>query len=387
MAISLSTLLNQDGGKAFCERRLVTKTLARREWKTPMLNPAYGFVQPIEIHAGQFAKFTRKGRARRPETMASPDAGGSDPASGVNLTVDQFNVPLELTHEYGEIVRFTADTSWLAVEEYVTEEMGVAALRRFDELAWNAFEVGRMTPGLYASDGTLTTSFDQSAAASLTVYGQTFTFQSAPKYYATGLQDHMALSSQKKSATWKDMRSLYIKMHSAGAKLINGGLMCVCSAAFWNDLLMDDDGGRLTAAIAGGLTTAIKGLEDYQVFKYAGWNVVLSDSVFTENESTVGTDNEGKRANYGPIHSALCFGAESFVWTPMGSKKIGIPKFFINEYGTKTGYSYTVGYQWPYQIAVINPDWCAVIKSFVSESKPNNYLVTNPTKQLQNFGV
>ncbi|NIQ74820.1 MAG: hypothetical protein GWN80_04680, partial [Gammaproteobacteria bacterium] len=47
------------------------------------------------------------------------------------------------------------------------------------------------------------------------------------------------------------------------------------SVSQWEDLLADDDGGRLTSAIAGSLQKQVAGFEKFATFQWAGWTIVL----------------------------------------------------------------------------------------------------------------
>lgn len=382
MAIDLNTVLNQDSGRAVVEEYLNKRLLERRDWDTVLMNESYGRVDPIDEHKGQWSKFTRKDRMRRPETMASPAGAGSDPSSGALLTTEQIKLPVEFLHEYVDIATVAQMTSWIDLDQWARDDLPVAVRRRLHELVQNAFLVGRMTPGVWSSTATVaTTAFDQTAQATVTLYGESFTFNAAPKYYANGRASFADLDASDR-ITWQDMRNLHSRLSLAGAMKINGAYMCVLSDSLWNDLLMDDDQGRLDAAIKGGLKTAIKGLENQEVFKYAGWNFIIDDQPFTED-----SDSEGARANYGNVHSALCFGAKAYTWMPMTGKRGALrrPPFKVQDI-TKTGYSHSIGYMIPYQVGIVNPDWCAVIKAPVSQATPNNYDPSNPTKQLQGFG-
>jgi len=377
---TLATVLNERSEYSLVEEYLEKRFLERREWKTALINKSFGIVRPIDKHNGQWAKFTRKGRFRRPQTMPSPSGAGSDPASGASMETEQPKVPVEFLHEFIDITTVAQATSWVDLDEWAREDLPVASERRLHELVQNAMLVGRMTPGKYAADGTLTTDFDASAEATVTLYQESFTFDPAPKYYANGKETFADMDANDKP-TWFDMRNHWTRLSLSGAKLVDGNYICVCSSSFWNDLLQDDDGGLLTAAIAGGMKSAIKGLETMKTFEYAGWKIIIDDQPFTEDPGA-----EGVRANWGKVHSALCFGKASYVWVPLGDMRQMRPKFKVQDI-TKTGYSHSIGYMLPYGIAVINPDWCLVYKAYVSEPKPNNFNPANVAKQLEGFGV
>jgi len=366
---------------ALVEEYLNKKLLERRDYETALLNETYGRVDGIPMESGQYSKFTRKQRLRRPQTMATPGGAGSDPSSGAQLGVDQITVPVEFLQEYIDVPTTLTMTSWLRIKEWIDEDMPLALKRRKHELVQNAMLVGRMTPGVWSSTSTVaTTAFDQSAEATVTLYSTSFTFYAAPHYYANGKASFADLD-ETDTLKWSDIRSAYVKLELAGARKINGSYVCVLSISAWNDLMRDTDNGLITSAIAGGMQTAIKGLENYTTYKYAGFVFVIDDSPFTEDFG-----GENKRANYGKIHSCLCFGAKSFTWMPMNGKGLFSKPRTKTQDITKTGYSMSVGYLQPYQIAMVNPDWALVIKAPVTEYLPNNYDPADPTKQLNNFG-
>ena len=380
--MNLTNIVNQDGGLAMVEEYLNKRLLERRDWESVLINKKWGRVDPLKTYEGQWSKFTRLGRARRPETMASPSGAGSDPASGAILATEQVKVPIEFLHEYIDVSKVAKMTSWVQIVQWAREELPYALKRRLHELCQNSFVVGRQTPGVWSSTGTIaTTGFDQTAEPTVTLYGESFTFLSAPKYYCGNAADFSSMDMSSR-ANWADVRRIVVRLGNAGARKINGTYICVCSEASWNDLLMDDDNGRLTAAIAGGLQTAIKGLENQSVFRYAGVTFIIDDAPYTEDPG-----GEGKRANFGQIHSMLFFGEKSYTWMPMSGSKGGAmenPPLKVTD-TTKTGYSFSIGYMIPYQTAVVNDTWACVYKAPVSEYQPNGFDESDPTAMLERF--
>jgi len=379
MSINLDTITTDAGARTLVEKYLDKKLLERADWSTPLANSMFGDTRGIQKNDGQYGEYTRKHRGRRPQHMSSPSGAGSDPASGVTLGADKVLIPTEWIQEYAAIATVTKQTSWLDIVGWAEDDMPSDLMRREHELVQNAFLVGRMAPGQYDSSGDADTAFDAAAEATVTLYGISFTFQKCPIYYA---QNKTAFADlvPGDSLTWEMMRILWTKLDLAHAPKINGQYVCVLDSSMWLDLLVDVDGGRLTAAMAGGLKSAIKGLENNTVFTYAGWYFVLQDNPFTED-----TGAEGVRANWGPVHSAHCFGAHCFGYIPLGNKKLR-PKFKVQD-TTKTGYEMTIGYLIPHQVGILNPNWGCSIKAYVSESHPNNFDPSDPTKMLDGFGV
>lgn len=383
MALNLTSILNQDDGKALVEEYLNKRLLERRDWETILTNKKWGRVDPLRTYDGQWSKFTRKGRARRPQTMPSPSGTGSDPNSGAHINTAQVKLPIEFLQEYIDISKVAKMTSWINLDEWARDDLPFALKRRLHEFVQNRFVVGRFTPGVWDTTHNIaSTAFDQSAEATVTLYDESFTFLSAAKYYVNDVGNFDLMDGSER-ANWADMRRIGVRLGLAGARKIGGTWICVCSEAFWTDLLMDDDSGRLTAAIAGGLQTAIKGLEEHTTFRYAGFTFVIDDAPYTED-----IGNENKRANFGPIHSALCFGAKTYTWMPMTGKDGGSmkdPPLKITD-NTKTGYGYSLGYLLPYQTGIINDTWGCVYKAPVSEQKPNGYDADDPDAMLEGFG-
>lgn len=375
-----SNILNQNAVRATVEEFLNKEFLERGDWDGVLANSVFGDTEPIPSKEGQHVKFTRKNRIRRPETMATPGGTGSDPASGVTLGVRQLNVPLEWIHEFATIATVTQETAWFDIKQFAKEDMPVALKRRAHELVQNAIHSGRMAPGVYASDGTLSTNFDATTEATVTLYGQSFTFESCPRYYANGRDQFDQLQPEDK-LTWQDLKVAWIKLDMAHAPKINGTYVCVLSSAMWMGLLEDPDSGNLTAAMAGGFKPAIKGLETIATFNWAGWTFIIDDQPLTLNSS-----DEDARANYGPIHVANCFGAHCFGFVPLGSKTTLSPRMKMQDI-SKTGFEFSLGYLVPFQVAVLNADWGCSIAGYVSEQFPNNFDPSDATRQLDGFSV
>jgi len=239
--------------------------------------------------------------------------------------------------------------------------------------------VGRMTPGVYAADGSMTTDFDASAAATPTLYGISFSFDKAPSYYGGG-KDNFSNLDENDKANWADLRRLHTKLSMSGAPKIKGGYVMALSEAMKNDLLEDSD-GKFEAAINAGTKKLIAGLEDWHIASWNGWHFVIDDQPFTMTSAS-----ETARANFGEIHAGLAFGAGAFGYMPLGNKSKVKPNFKVQDI-TLTGYEKSIGYLIPWQVGIINPNWCANYICAVGESKPNNYDPEDPTKQLDKFGV
>jgi len=383
MSLNLASVLTQDGGAALVERYLNKRLMERRDWETVLLNKNWGRTDPLATYDGQWSKFTRKGRSRRPQNLPTPGGAGSDPSSGALLAVDQVSLPIEFLQEYIDIAKTLALTSWINVDEWAREELPYALKRRLHEFVQNRFVVGRFVPGVWSSTSTIaTTAFDQTAEATVTLYSQSFTFLTMPKYYCNGKAAFNDLDTAVDRANWADVRRIRTLLINAGARTINGKIVCVCSEPFWSDLSMDNDNGRITAAIAGSWQKIIKGMENAEVYQWAGCMFVIDDAPYTED-----ANNENKRANFGKIHSALFFGSKAYTWMPLTGAKGGAfkdPPLKLTNI-TKTGYSYSLGYMIPYQTGILNDTWGVVYKCPVTENLPNGYSAADPTRMLERF--
>lgn len=376
----LATILDQDGGRHLVREYLDRTLLDRRDWSTPLAQSAYGMQKGVPSNDGQYVTFSRRNRFRRPQHMASPGGAGADPLSGASMGYYKVQVPVEFIQEYVQIAAVANMTSWDDLESWANHDMPEALKRRANELTQNAMGVGRMTPGVYAADGTTSTSFDASAQATPTLYNVAFAFNSCPKFYAGMSADFDSLGAADR-AKWADFRQMHVRLSNAGAPKIGGKYIAVISDAMWNDLLQDEDGGRLDAAIKGGFKTAIKGLEDQTFFDYAGFLFVQEDNPMTEDLLA-----EGVRANYGAVHSCQVFGAGCWGYVQLGRKTTMKPKMKVQDI-TTTGVHFTIGYLVPYQVAVIEPGWGITYKAPVSEALPNNYDPADPDNYLDGFGV
>ena len=381
--INLDTVLRTDASRSLVEQILDEELLSRVVFDGPLANKkAYALSKAMPMHAGQYWKFTRKQHVRQPETDPMTSGASSDPASGITLGTDLVLLPIESHRQYGDIDVLAGMTSWIDLEEWVRNDIGgIAWPRKMHRLIQAAFVNGRNAPGAYNSSGVVSTSFDATAEASLTRFGLTFTYAAAPRSYAGGAATFADLVTSQATLKWSDIRARWVGMDLARAPKIKAsdgpGYMFVMSSSCWNDLVQDDDGGRLTAAIAGGLKSAIKGLESYAVFFYAGAYIVIDDDPYTFNAAS-----EVARADWGDYHAVLCFGNEAYGMTSLGSK--GMRNFKVTD-TTKTGANYSIGARIHWSCCIVNQNWCNVMIAKASITQPNNYSVSN--KQTYGFST
>ena len=154
---SLSTILNDAGGRALVEQFLSEKLLERRDWDAVMANSQYLDDRGIPENSGQYIKFTRLNRFRRPQSMDLSTATNeyADPSSGASFGTQVVTVPVEFIQEYIDIPTISAMTSWIDLERWATEDLPMSLKRRMHELCQNAPLVGRMKPGQWSSTSTI----------------------------------------------------------------------------------------------------------------------------------------------------------------------------------------------------------------------------------------
>ena len=374
--VNVVNILNQDGGTPMIERYL-EKTLLERPFRQGVLcNPAYFTQRGIPVMNGEFMRLTQKKGVRRPSHMASPGSAGSDPLSGASLQTNQMLVPMEWIAEYLEIATVSQKMSWIDLKAWAQEDLPTALRLRCHELAQNALAYGRMTPGVYAANGTLSTAFDASVQATVTLYGTSFTFKSAPKVYAGGADTFTDMVTAGSLTRLTELHKVATRLGMSGAEKINGFYPCILSQSMMDDMLFDEElNPVIRDSISGGSKPMIKGLEDQWLGRHGQLAFIRDDWALTEAATT-----ENVRAEWGEVHSAFIIGKGALGTLDLGgTNALDAPKFKIQDI-TKVGHSVSMGYLVPHQVATINSNLAAVYKACVSTTKPNNYSATN--KQL-----
>ena len=359
MSNDLNTILDQDGGKAAIEKYLYEVFLEREVWETPLANTKYAKKFRIPMMRGQYVEFTRKNTIRTPQKLSETNPT-SDPASGAGLGVQKQKLPIEFLQEYVGVGQTAQLTTWWDLEEWAKDELQEALLLRQHQLMQNAFLVGRMLPGVWAADGTAATGFDAAVqATAVSMFGTTFTFDAAPKFYAGGKEAFNSLEPGDR-ATFTDLGRIKSKLALAGAKKIDGLFPCWLSTSMADDLAKDD---KYFAAMVNAFKG--EGLKAGMLTDYKGYRFILDDKAFTEEFGA-----ENVRAANGQVHAAIIAGKNSFAYLDLGDKRAPKPKFKVQDI-SKTGVEKTIGYLVPGQQGIIKKEWCAVYKAPVSEWTPN----------------
>jgi hypothetical protein len=328
---------------------------------TSLANNQFGREFRINKNAGQFVEATRKNHFRMPQKvdLSNPTA---DPASGAGMGVQKVKLPLEFIHEWTGIGTIAGITSMRDLEEWAEEDMPIALMRRRHQLVQNAFKVGRFRPGKYAADGTAAVAFDTTVEATMSAYGLNFTFLAAPARFVNDKENFAALEENDRF-TWRDFEAAHVALSNSGAPKIQGCYIAHISDAIKSDLMQSDK--YFQAAVHAYKNEGAEGLKYNRIVKHRGWLFVEDDEPFTEDWSTANV-----RAVHGPIHTAICHGANAYGFLRLGGDSPAKPKMKMQD-TTKTGVEKTLGYLVPNQAAIINQAWCRTITGPVTHYEQN----------------
>jgi hypothetical protein len=363
MGNSLATIVDQAGGLAEIEKYIETKFLERRDYNCVMANSVDAQTFTIPEKSGQLVQAKRKGFFRKPEHVDLSNET-ADPASGAAMSEEIVKFPLEFIHEYVPYSTIANWTSLTDLEAWVNEDLPMALMRRLHQLTQNAFKVGRYQPGKYASDGTVASAFDTTAAATVTLYGLSFTFDAAKAHFANKKSAFAELAADDRPKM-ADLVGIATRMKNSGAPLFNNRYVkCVLSESMQQDLMNDDK--YFAAVIRDALSG--KGLEEGKLVPYKGILWEIDDEPFVEQ---FGAGGVRLPTATGPIHTAYLYGAKgSFAYTKLGSKSPYKPKFKVQDI-SKTGKEVTIGYTIPFQVGIVQKKWAATYTSPVSDWEGN----------------
>lgn len=354
---TLATILDDAGARAEVQTWLIDAWMERQEYDCGLADCKYADELKLPENGGQSVEASRKGQPRRPQNLSNSNPT-SDPASGAGMSESKVKVPIEYIQEYTGIGTTARITSRHDLEEWAKEDLPEAIKRRRHELTQNAIKVGRMTPGVWASDGSASTAFDASAEATVSLDGVSFTFQEGHHSFAGGKAFRDLTPGDR--VTLADFECERARLKLKGAPTINGRYIAYISESMKRDLMLDPRYERAVLAWNG------KGIADNQIADFLGWHWMEDDMPFTE---AFGAPNV--RATNGPIHSAFCFGAHSFAYMKLGGRSPFKPTIKIQDISL-TGVLKTLGYLVPNQVAVTNEDWCGTIAAPVSFYDPDN---------------
>ena len=354
----LSTILDDAGARAEVQKWLDDSWMERPDYDWGLADVKYAETLKLPENGGQYLEASRKKEIRRPQNLPN-GSQNSDPKSGVVLSESKVVVPVEYIQEYVGVGTTAQITSRHDLESWAKEDLPRALRKRTHELVQNAIKCGRMTPGVWAADGTEETAFDASAEPTVTIYGVSFTFKKGHKFYAGATGSHASLQPNS-ILTMGDFDRVAGYFRLNGAPKIGNRYHAYISDAQKRDLMKDEEYREAVIAWSG------KGLADDVIVDYKGWVFHEDDAAFAE-----AFGKEDVRLAYGPLHTAFCFGGNAFGFLRLGGKSPLKPTFKVQDI-TKTGVTKTIGYLIPSQQAVLNETWCASLVGAVSNWDPTN---------------
>ena len=363
------TPADASSGYTLIEEYLVKKYLAEREFNTPMNNSKYHTRLSLPKRAGQFIKLTRRLKLRSPEVATEL----AEPESRASLGYEQILVPIEFHEDAIGIGTIAAATSWIDLAKDAKELTFEAIARYSNRYIQATFVKGRFKPGHRNTSGATTGTtpyfhFWTTAEATVTLYGNSFTFVPAPNYWggdATNINDLAATDY----ATMDDFRKMRTRLRNAGARTIGGKFIAVISESTQADLERDDE---YYAAAIRSFAAGTKGLVDGQLADYAGFIWVIEDEPWIVEGGTAigGTGNGFALDTTGTVHYSHIFGQDAFGRMTLGGFSSSKPKFKVQDI-TTTGKLTTMGYLIAFQSVILNATWCCNLIAPVRDSGAN----------------
>lgn len=351
-------------GLATVEKYLYTTYLKEAEYKTVLANSSYFSKYSLPKQSGNYVEFTKPDKFRLPENGAE----GGDPASGAAWTVTKVSLPIENIKEWTGITQELEDLSWMDIATGAKEKMREALRRGMHTRAQDMFLVGRMKPGKRNSSGATVGDasypyFRYAAEATVTLYGQSFTFNSARRYYTRGKDNF----SQLVADDFHDMatyRMIATRMANSHIPKIKDGYVCVISEAVQRDLMSDS--GFLKALE---ISRRSEPLFDNHIITYAGIHWVIDDEPCALQLG----GNANRYVDGGDCHASFMFGQDCFGYLRLGGKNASAQglQFKVQDI-SKTGSYTTIGYTVPFQCGITWQDGTACIIGPVREFKSNN---------------
>ena len=331
---------------------LVEKYLQSPEYGTILANTNYASKKNLPRRKGQYMTFTIRNRMRLPENGVEL----ADPASPATLSYSQLQVPIEWIKEYTDISLESRETSWLDLSNDINEEMKLALSRRLHYDLQHAFWVGRYKPGKRNSSGVTVGDasyphFFTTEESTVSMYGTSFTFKKAPKYFGGG-KASFDLMAADDYITMAQLSSIKNRIMNARAPRINGGLVAVISESMKHDLMRDSDFREAVLSFEKGGKPILEG----QITTYDGITFVVDDEPMT-----LASGGDGiARANEfeGDVHVGMMFGMDSFGYVRLGGQNAERPNITVKDL-SKTGTILSIGYAVPCQAMILRPEWCA----------------------------
>lgn len=343
---------------------LVEKYLREEEYKTIMANSQYASKKNLPRRKGQYMTFTIRNRMRLPENGAEL----ADPNSPASLSYSQLQVPIEFIKEYTDISLESRETSWLDLTNDINDEMKLALSRRLHYDCQHAFWTGRYKPGKRNSSGVTDGTSDYphfftEEESTVTLYGQSFTFKKAPKYFGGGVDSFGELNGDE-YATMRQFTAIKNRIMNARAPKINGGLVAVISESVKHDLMLDKDFREVVLSFE----QKGKPILDGQIATYDGIHWVVDDEPMTLE---LGGDGIARASEFGGnVHVCQMFGMDAFGYVRLGGQDAAKPTISVKDL-SKTGSILSIGYTVPCQAMILRPEWCAAVALPVRNPEAN----------------
>lgn len=343
---------------------LVEKYLQSPEYGTILANTNYASKKNLPRRKGQYMTFTIRNRMRLPENGVEL----ADPLSASTLSYSQLQVPIEFIKEFTDISMESRETSWLDLTNDINEEMKLALSRRLHYDLQHAFWVGRYKPGKRNSSGVTDGSSDYphfftTEESTVSLYGTSFTFKKAPKYYGAGRAAFGDMNSDD-YATMAQFSSIKNRLANARAPKINGGYVAVISESVKHDLMRDSDFREAVLSFEKGG----KPILDGQITTYDGITFVVDDEPMTLELGGDGVTRADEFA--GNVHVNMMFGMDAFGYVRLGGQNSERPNISVKDL-SKTGSVLSIGYTVPSQAMILRPEWCAAIATPVRNPEVN----------------
>lgn len=356
---TLNTILDQDGARAEVQKWLVDRWMARETYEAGLAHTQYADELMLPENKGQCLEVSRQMEPRRPQKLQSSNPT-ADPASGQKLEEAKLVVPIEFIQDYVGIGLVAGLTSRHDLRTWADGDLVRAYQKRAHELVQNCFKVGRMQPGVWAADGTESTAFDAAAEATVTMWGQSFTFDAANASFAGGKGNIQELQPGDR-VSLGDFEREGARLKLKRAPRIKGKYVSWISESTKLELMKDEL--FLKAMLA---FKESRALAENQIADFKGFHWMEDDMPFCEQFG-----NEGVRVEYGPLHTSICFGAHAFAFLKLGSKSKLKPTFKVQD-TTITGVLKTIGYTIPFQVAMERAAWGGTITGPVTHWDPDN---------------
>lgn len=292
------------------------KALETRVFESGMLKYATRQRMDIPMRNSKVAHFHKWNELPLADTVAE----GSDPSAGVNMTLTEVKVQMEILASYLDIPK---EGDEILIDS-VIDESYPRFKQQLERTANN-----KLVSAICAGNSTSPNDFDPA----------TKIFGSGKSSFASMVADVAPLRS-------KDIQEAVSLLELAGAPKIDGGYVCCLDPVGKKQLLKDDSEFRELISY-----TSPEMLKKGVIGSIGNARFELQDEPMIQASSTQNTYNSG-----GAIRSAYVFGAQAFCVTQLMGKTGLNPKFKVTD-TTKTGALMSIGWRTYFAAAVLDPEW------------------------------